>query len=532
MSNHAPLPVARTAPALRRTSGLAPPLLLFAMLVAASTVHADGLTSLLPVDGQLRWPTTPATVEGVLTASLQQSPNSGALVSVPRSVAPATEILRSERAFFRLIEHRIDGVVPSVHPPISGSSGDARLLNGTLFVEAIGDSPQAFLVGGIRKLPGRLEGQPVQCTIENPGTIIAFPEDSKRSGEGPISVLRTERTIEADCRMASLSAENPLYTYLYGLDLVHRSPDGTETRFRTGTFAEGPGGGAVTRVLRVELDGRTVTVRVPADSVRLRSSSFQLLGQIEVQAAHGTLSFGDEHLSGNIERWGSDGSFQLSWAPESFVDVNGQAWGARAAAPAVGSRLPLVLLGLGGAIVAVGGVTILLRVALALFTTLVPEKVLRHPRRQMILEMVRVQPGIEMNSIAKALGLRWANLAHHVGKLAHSGFIVVHRVGGRRCVFATASGCRGREAGIALLRRDTVRRVHEILLANPQIPQAEIAARIGFSQQRVSQVIGALEKAQLVQRVRSGRKVQYLAQPAPLTAHLQAPAAPAPALAG
>lgn len=153
--------------------------------------------------------------------------------------------------------------------------------------------------------------------------------------------------------------------------------------------------------------------------------------------------------------------------------------------------------------------TVLVGSVLAGFTRLAPDEVLHHPRRARILEFVRGQPGVESSTVARALGLSWGPLVYHLGRLEHAGHLSVRRVGGRTALFAASAGYRGREEQLVLLRRATLRRLHELLGAHPGVDQAAIAVLLGISQPLVSRSLRRLTAANLVRSARAGRRRVY-----------------------
>lgn len=150
----------------------------------------------------------------------------------------------------------------------------------------------------------------------------------------------------------------------------------------------------------------------------------------------------------------------------------------------------------------------------SLFSKIAPERALDHPTRSRILEFVRAEPGIPMNTVSRQFGLSWTNTLHHLWVLQRAGHVRVHRFGGRTGIFPTNAGYRGRETQVALLRRDTLAAIHRRLHESPGLDQRTLSALVHRSQPRVSQSLRRLADAGLVRGERQGRRIRYYPTPA------------------
>jgi DNA-binding transcriptional ArsR family regulator len=78
-------------------------------------------------------------------------------------------------------------------------------------------------------------------------------------------------------------------------------------------------------------------------------------------------------------------------------------------------------LGAAGAVAAAGLLGLLAKAAAALFSRLTPERSLRHPLRQRLLDAVRAHPGIHERALARLAGEAPGTVRHHVGVLVRQG---------------------------------------------------------------------------------------------------------------
>lgn len=178
------------------------------------------------------------------------------------------------------------------------------------------------------------------------------------------------------------------------------------------------------------------------------------------------------------------------------------------AAPSSASTQSLVWSGLA----VLGLSTILTYLLWSAFSRLEPGGALTHPRRARIIEFVSANPGIGVQGVVRSLGLSKSIVQYHVFALGRAGHLKRHRVGGRTALFVSNAGHRGREVQLALLRRETHRRVHGILNQAP-MDQAALGTALGLTRARVSQVLGQLSLAGLVQSSSEGRRRTYVARP-------------------
>lgn len=412
----------------------------------------------------------------------------------------------------------------------------------TLKLKSINPQAQALIIERASWQPAyppgmefELAGTVPTCSIWDPEPTekLKFPEDSRQvSRTALVERNPGQQQLVAECDAQSVTSKVPYRVSLYGLDLLLTSPQTSRT-IKTGTFEEevlrepsinGAGDGAdrlvlasatktVTQVLEILYVGDPLEVTFPFDTrLRLYAHEFLGAGELNVPASEGKLIWGEATADGPIESFQATGEFQIKWGFDRFMGLRGNTLnGPKIASLAtIPSKVNPVTVASG--VAAVGLLALAARLLWPLFSKLAPDRILEHPRRSQILDFVRNQPGVETNTVARSLGLRWANVVHHVGTLQRSGHIAVHRIGGRTALFPANMGYRGKEEKIAILRRDTARRLHEALQAHPGMDQAGLASRLQITQQRVSQSLRVLGSVALVRTEQDGRRRRYFAE--------------------
>lgn len=168
--------------------------------------------------------------------------------------------------------------------------------------------------------------------------------------------------------------------------------------------------------------------------------------------------------------------------------------------------------------VALGIVGLAIQLGWLFFSRLTGDHALHHPRRAQMLEFVRSNPGQELTALARALGLARPIARYHAERLAALGLITFKRFSGRTSLFAADVGCPRHLEAVALLRREPVQRVYEVLRAGGPLSQVDVARRVALTQQRVSQLLARMLAARLAVAVANGGRRHYHAADLPIAA--------------
>lgn len=513
------------------------------VVVVAGMAQASALP-LFPISGTLRPRSDPLEASGAVTVQpVEHETTTAFLRALEQPPAGDQTLLRADKV--SIIVRQWFGPVGDTDGKTQTTPGlpdpDPRHIDAedaVLGLHGWEDLPQVRI--DVAALKGRLSGltaDAAACGIDNPAAVspMHFPQDPNQVSRTRRSQIQpAERQLTADCRLPHVSASNPTQIDIYGIDILLDQAGKEPEIIRTGTYDENVTGDLpasfaglngpprvlppvprkVTTILEVHLTTKPIAWDFPVPSeVRLHAEAFAAVGQLGVGVSEGRLTWGALDRQGEIEPFQTRGEFEIAWAESQHVAVEGQTLDAPAGIAAGKPPTARVVLAVAAGAVGLGLLALAVRALWPLFSNLAPDRVLDHPRRSQILEYVRRQPGVGTNTVARALGLRWANVVHHVGKLEHGGHVVVRRFGGRTSLFPANAGLRGREEAIALLRRDTERRLHEFLLSRPGTDQARLATELGLSQQRISQSLRRLEAVRLVRRHRTGRRTGYFADP-------------------
>lgn len=173
---------------------------------------------------------------------------------------------------------------------------------------------------------------------------------------------------------------------------------------------------------------------------------------------------------------------------------------ASSAGPAAPAALPgpaPVLAAAGVGVAALAGLA--LKLLGPLYTRLDRAKVVGHPARRALLQLLEREPGVHLEAAQRALGVGAGTLAHHVGILERAGLLRVQRAGRFRRLYPAALN------GQAALRDAALRpprsaALHKLVTEHPGVGLREAARLLGVPASSLQWHVARLEQAGLVER--------------------------------
>lgn len=140
------------------------------------------------------------------------------------------------------------------------------------------------------------------------------------------------------------------------------------------------------------------------------------------------------------------------------------------------------------------------RALAAMYFRVQPGELLENERRERVITLVRERPGIGPSEIAQDLGTGWGVTSYHLDRLERAGLVASQRVGNHRCYFLPGAVPRDQQRSVGLFRADTTRRVAQLVVERPGIPQSELVKTLGLSASAASKQLSKLEGASLLRR--------------------------------
>lgn len=151
-----------------------------------------------------------------------------------------------------------------------------------------------------------------------------------------------------------------------------------------------------------------------------------------------------------------------------------------------------------------------------LYARVPKERVLDHKGREFVYELVRQEPGVSTNRLAREVPFGWSTLTYHLRVLERNEAIVSLRDGRYRRFFDRESGrfANGRKWVVAALRNPLTLTLARCVLTQPGLTQKELGERQRLAPSTIHWHMERLLDARLVDKRRDGHNVRYLPGPA------------------
>lgn len=144
----------------------------------------------------------------------------------------------------------------------------------------------------------------------------------------------------------------------------------------------------------------------------------------------------------------------------------------------------------------------------ALYTRLARTELLDHEVRDRIYAAVRDRPGVTLAELAALGGVGRTAASYHLRVLAREGMVASRRDGRVRRFHANGTALDS-PARLAALGHPSGQALAAAVRAEPGQDQSSLATRLGMSPSLAHWHLKRLEEANVVQKVRDGRKVRY-----------------------
>lgn len=490
-----------------------------------------------PINGSLEGSHVAIQTNGLIAPVASENASMAALVHLPQAQQmDGVVLLEAKRASLLTITSKDEAMVDSsILPPIAPHMSSSVEATGVVYdnvritVRGVESATQLYMrqTGDSDRGPTWKLG-PTACevrdAIDDRGYV--FPADDHELSENQTHHFTGgEGRLWAHCE--GTLAEDPQgirHVNVYGLTLWFEADQEPGREIRTGTYSERSAsvGGlveeAVTQYLRVRAEGdEDVFLHAPAEArADVFAPRFDSAGSLTWPEALGSLSWGEVAMDERVPAMDANGIFTLAWGSDDAVAIDGQSTTAPPVQEPDSLANAIVAHSPNGFVPAAVGAGLILAALFAwgLYSRLQPERVLEHPTRAAMVSYARENPGAEVGEVARAVGVAWPNARQHLRRLESYGHVRVKRVAGRTAVFPReANGVGLSPAAVVLLRRESPRRMHELIIREPSLDQAGIAEALGIRQQSVSETLKRLIEAGLVEAEREGGRRTYRAVP-------------------
>ncbi len=148
-----------------------------------------------------------------------------------------------------------------------------------------------------------------------------------------------------------------------------------------------------------------------------------------------------------------------------------------------------------------------------MYTRIEKNNMLEHGTRENIYGLIQTNPGIHAHEISTRTEIGWGTAVHHLRMMENARLIVSKRSGRYKRFYLSAGIAPAQKEAYGVLRNDTTRGIAQYVAEHPGCIQKEVCEAFGIQPSLTSWHMGKLEGANLVKKVREGRKVHYYSGP-------------------
>jgi len=141
---------------------------------------------------------------------------------------------------------------------------------------------------------------------------------------------------------------------------------------------------------------------------------------------------------------------------------------------------------------------------LGLFSRLRPSRLLEHPQRARIADLVAADPGVHFQELGRRSGIPNGTLVHHLSKLVAGDLVVAHRSGRYTCYFPKQVSPSVR-SNAGLTKSGGAKAILAAIQARPGLTMQDVAMQCGLQASTVTYHVHRLAEAGMVDVNRDGR---------------------------
>lgn len=234
-------------------------------------------------------------------------------------------------------------------------------------------------------------------------------------------------------------------------------------------------------------------------TLRMWTPATTVEASLHIPASQGTARWGTIHANGTLNALRSTGTLTLSSPSDHEIAFNGIAWkvdglGAVPATP-IEDAAAAAVLAVAAGLAATALVTLVRRLApagVALYSRLDEKQAAEHPRRQLIMDCVRNDPGVTVQDVVTRTGLSRRAVDYHIGVLVREGLLLHRKIARKKALFPKDVANPDEQVRLHLAKRSQYRRLLRLLADEPDLSQRQIGNRLGVSQPHVSRLLQRL----------------------------------------
>lgn len=149
----------------------------------------------------------------------------------------------------------------------------------------------------------------------------------------------------------------------------------------------------------------------------------------------------------------------------------------------------------------------LLSAAAPLFSRIEDSRLLDHPLRAQVFQVIQQNPGIHASELSRKVGAGWGTIVHHLDKLEKGRLVTARRVNNQKCFFEDGGKVSRQDMAIAgAVRGDSASLITAYVTAHPMTSQKAMAEELGISPALTSFHVKKLAGLGVLDKVRRGKE--------------------------
>ncbi len=145
--------------------------------------------------------------------------------------------------------------------------------------------------------------------------------------------------------------------------------------------------------------------------------------------------------------------------------------------------------------------------AMAGFSRIEDDELLKHPMRAQVFQVIQANPGIHASELARRMGAGWGTIVHHLDKLEKGQLVAVRKVNNQKCFFEMGGKISRVDMAIAgAVRSDSASQIAAFVQTHPMTSQKMMAEELGISPALASFHVKKLVHMGVLEKARQGKQ--------------------------
>ncbi|MEK6984823.1 MAG: helix-turn-helix domain-containing protein [Candidatus Thermoplasmatota archaeon] len=145
--------------------------------------------------------------------------------------------------------------------------------------------------------------------------------------------------------------------------------------------------------------------------------------------------------------------------------------------------------------------------AVAGFSRIEDDELLKHPMRARVFSTIQANPGIHASELARRLDVGWGTIVHHLEKLQKGELVAIRKVNNQKCFFEMGGKVSRVDMAIAgAVRSDSASHIAAFVQSHPMTSQKALAGALNISPALASFHVKKLVHLGVLEKARRGKE--------------------------